>query len=206
MSVLALGSTLIFLVVLISMFWSSLVEKFDAAIAKVNQYITSFESEVRITIDEKVYKGLENLQPKVSSEDINLAKIHEVPHSRNDFFLGRDIEIQQLHKILCKPGVGGKETQKECLVSGMGGMGKTQLALEYSYRYQNEYDWVFWVPCGKGTVVAQGISEIGRRIRPVNEVSSLDQVEEARQVLQTLQLTSKLILPCQYITINLTSY
>ena len=47
----------------------------------------------------------------------------------------------------------------------MGGIGKTQLAVEYVYRYQKGYpDGIFWV--NAADPLAQGLAQIGGRLRP----------------------------------------
>nr|BBH86115.1 tetratricopeptide repeat protein [Thermosporothrix sp. COM3] len=59
-----------------------------------------------------------------------------VPYQRNVFFTGRDSLLQQLHENL---------RTHACLLCGMGGIGKTQLALEYAYRFFSEYTALFWL-------------------------------------------------------------
>ncbi|HLI05304.1 MAG TPA: FxSxx-COOH system tetratricopeptide repeat protein [Ktedonobacteraceae bacterium] len=65
-----------------------------------------------------------------------------VPHRRNPFFTGREEVLQQLHKTLSANGTAAL-TQPQA-ITGLGGIGKTQTALEYAYRYRDEYQAVFW--------------------------------------------------------------
>jgi hypothetical protein len=64
------------------------------------------------------------------------ATIWNIPFARNPFFTGRDELLAQLHTQL--------QTAQTGAVSGLGGIGKTQLALEYAHRYGNEYQTVLW--------------------------------------------------------------
>jgi tetratricopeptide (TPR) repeat protein/transcriptional regulator with XRE-family HTH domain len=66
-----------------------------------------------------------------------------VPFPRNPFFTGREEILEALHRQL---GVeqAGAITQSLSL-HGLGGVGKTQIALEYAYRYALEYSAVFWI-------------------------------------------------------------
>lgn len=61
-----------------------------------------------------------------------------VPYQRNPFFVGREAVLQQIHKEMTTIG-------QSFTLSGLGGIGKTQTAIEYIYRYFQNYSAVFWV-------------------------------------------------------------
>jgi tetratricopeptide (TPR) repeat protein len=66
-----------------------------------------------------------------------------VPSPRNPFFTGREEILKALHAQL-KVEQSVALTQSSAL-HGLGGVGKTQIALEYAYRYALEYSAVFWI-------------------------------------------------------------
>src|SRR5258706_549880 len=66
-----------------------------------------------------------------------------VPHWRNPFFTGRHELLESLHALL-RQGKTAVLTQSITL-SGLGGIGKTQAAIEYAYRYAHEYSAIFWI-------------------------------------------------------------
>jgi len=71
-----------------------------------------------------------------------LPPVWNVPFPRNPFFLGREGELAQVRERLR----GGQSTTHALplAISGLGGIGKTQLALEYAYRYHQGYQTVLW--------------------------------------------------------------
>src|SRR5579863_258835 len=71
-----------------------------------------------------------------------LPALWNIPYPRNPFFLGRDEELVQLRHHL-HTGQATALSQPQA-ISGLGGVGKTQLALEYAYRFHQEYQAVLW--------------------------------------------------------------
>ncbi len=71
-----------------------------------------------------------------------LPKIWNIPYPRNPFFLGRDRIIAHLRHLL-QAGQATALSHPQA-VSGLGGIGKTQIALEYAYRYHQDYQAVLW--------------------------------------------------------------
>ena len=71
-----------------------------------------------------------------------LPAIWNIPSSRNPFFLGRENELTQIRYRL-QAGQAMALSQPQA-IGGLGGIGKTQLALEYAYRYHQDYIAVLW--------------------------------------------------------------
>lgn len=69
--------------------------------------------------------------------------IWHVPYRRNPFFTGREEILAHLYAALKKSKTASL-TQAQA-VSGLGGIGKTQIAIEYAYRYREDYRAIFWV-------------------------------------------------------------
>ncbi|MGH3799122.1 MAG: FxSxx-COOH system tetratricopeptide repeat protein, partial [Pseudonocardiaceae bacterium] len=59
---------------------------------------------------------------------------------RNPGFVGRDATLAQLRERLRSGGTAVVQA-----LHGMGGVGKTQLAIEYAHRYGRDYDVVWWI-------------------------------------------------------------
>jgi len=72
-----------------------------------------------------------------------LPDIWNIPYARNSFFLGRDDILERLHAQL-HTGQTTALAQSPQAISGLGGIGKTQLAIEYAYRYSQDYEAVLW--------------------------------------------------------------
>jgi hypothetical protein len=79
--------------------------------------------------------------------------------SRVDHFVGRSEELDAIHRELKHDG-----SRKTAVVHGLGGMGKTQLALAYAQRHKEEYSAVFWVNSKDVDTLKQGYAAAARRI------------------------------------------
>jgi tetratricopeptide (TPR) repeat protein len=71
-----------------------------------------------------------------------LPHIWNIPYPHNSFFLGRDEPLLRLRTQL-RAGQATAISQPQA-ISGLGGIGKTQIAVEYAYRYYQDYQAVLW--------------------------------------------------------------
>ncbi len=71
--------------------------------------------------------------------------VWNVPYRRNPFFTGREALLSLLHDSLTRSGATALTQAQAQAISGLGGIGKTQTALEYAYRHSHLYHYVLWV-------------------------------------------------------------
>ncbi|MBA2396550.1 MAG: AAA family ATPase [Ktedonobacteraceae bacterium] len=70
-------------------------------------------------------------------------RIEIQPDPQNSFFIGRDDLLARLHTQL-QAGRTTALSQPQAVGGLGGGIGKTQIAVEYAYRYHQEYEIVLW--------------------------------------------------------------
>lgn len=85
-----------------------------------------------------------------------------VPFGRNDDFIGRNAILEQLLRTI--PPSADKDDCQRTAVEGLGGIGKTQIALEAAYRVRDECS-VFWVLAVGPTSFENAYREIGQLLQ-----------------------------------------
>ncbi|ORT59509.1 tetratricopeptide repeat protein [Streptomyces sp. CB03238] len=68
---------------------------------------------------------------------------------------------------------------------GMGGVGKSQLALEYVYRHASEYQVVWWIPAERTTQIQQAFVELARRLHLPASTEAITAVPAVLEALRT---------------------
>lgn len=102
----------------------------------------AFIDEADISVAETTLTKLNTIDARLSQDLISdEGLICNVPFSKNDFFIERDNELTIIHTYLNPKSKC--QRNRVCVIHSMSGIGKTQLALEYTYRYRPDYDCIF---------------------------------------------------------------
>jgi len=99
-------------------------------------------------------------------------------------FEGRIQDLKELHTKLSVPG-------HICFLSGTGGIGKSALAAEYTYRFEAEYSYIFWVQAETPIVCADTYCEIAAKVVLKDEAASEDQEKLIMLSREFLQIVAK---------------
>lgn len=108
----------------------------------------------------------------------------DVPY-RNPHFTGRDDELTRLHDELTGSGTAALGSPPAVL-SGMGGVGKTQIATEYSHRFAGEYQVVWWIRSDQEDNIQSSLVALGSRLE-LPSVSPADRDRSLKVVIDALQ-------------------
>jgi transcriptional regulator with XRE-family HTH domain len=87
-------------------------------------------------------------------------RIWNVP-TRNADFTGRDATLERLHEELAGDG---KAVVLARALYGLGGVGKTQVALEYAHRFMADYDLVWWIPAEQPQAISLALADLAVRL------------------------------------------
>ncbi len=102
------------------------------------------------------------LSPVASVPRANQPSLWTVPYPRNPLFTGREAELQAIEEAF-SAGQHAAIVQAQA-ISGLGGIGKTQLALEYAYRHRAAYRFVFWVLADTRDTLNAAYSELAEML------------------------------------------
>ena len=82
------------------------------------------------------------MESKEKAADAGTAETWELRGHRPDpYFTGRDGELEALHQAFrAKRAASAVQ-----VISGLGGLGKTRLVIEYAWRYASDYELVWWI-------------------------------------------------------------
>jgi hypothetical protein len=103
----------------------------------------SGRDEAFVAIVRGIRQVIEELRQRPPANAAHIAQVWNVPFRRNIFFTGKAHILMRIHATLQQ---GHTPTSLQPLaISGLGGIGKSQVAIEYAYRYRDYYQYIFWV-------------------------------------------------------------
>jgi len=100
-------------------------------------------------------KQLENKKPNITTPVVIM------PNRNKRFFTGRKKKLKEIQETLKEKGA--------IVISGLGGIGKTQVALEYAYRHKNKYDSIGWMNAETETMLFASFQNFALRNKIIKE-------------------------------------
>lgn len=97
-------------------------------------------------------------------------------------FVGRKKELDDIEKAL----QGDEFQRKVVCLHGLGGIGKTQIAIEFAKKHQNSYTAAFWLNGKDEDTLKKSFVDIAKRL-PESNPSSVSQERNADQTVEIVQ-------------------
>ena len=101
--------------------------------------------------------------------------IWNVPYRQNPYFTGRKELLETLYKELTTKRTTAL-TQTQAII-GLGGIGKTQTAIEYAYRHRNNYQIIWWLRAEEPATLAADYAQLAIKL-------NLPEYETTEQAIQ----------------------
>lgn len=103
-----------------------------------------------------------------------------------EYFVARETEIIEMRRTLISDG-----SRRVVVLHGLGGIGKTQLAVSYMQRYRDEYSAIFWFNISDQASIEQSFIRVARQILQqhpnTNHLSTIDLHGDQEEVINTVK-------------------
>ncbi|MCA9501168.1 MAG: tetratricopeptide repeat protein, partial [Nitrospira sp.] len=104
--------------------------------------------------------------------------VWNIPFERNPFFTGREEMLAEIREALVSNGIAA--------FTGLGGIGKTQTALEYACRQKDDYQQIFWSKAESKESLISDFAQLASLLN-LPEKDAKDQQEIVKAVQRWLQ-------------------
>ncbi len=94
-----------------------------------------------------------------------------LPGGASGVFVGREEDLDRVRGLLCTAAPGGDASggvvvTQTGAVHGLGGVGKSTLALHYAHQFRSEYGLVWWITSDTPEAIVSGLAALALRLCP----------------------------------------
>lgn len=114
---------------------------------------------------------------------------HMIPYGLNPRFFSRDHEVDMVRKVL--DPVQGHERLRVMSIHGLGGVGKSQIALHYANTSMKMFDVIAWIPSETQIKFNQAFSELAKKLGLPKGDTSEDDYQAGLEVKDLLNQSGR---------------
>lgn len=152
----------------------------------LSRIVDSEADAIRLRVDEKRNVELLGALEIMKDNHTNDERLpcHYVPFGIDEQFFGRD-EILGRIKAVLDPPVEGYSRRKSLVLHGLGGVGKTKIALQYVNQSRHRFDAILWISADNSIKLTQSFLEASRRLGLTLEKSDSQDAVAAMSKVKT---------------------
>ena len=163
-------------------------------LGKLHTLIEWVDKEAGIAADEAwkeeqrscLRKVLEQLSSTQASMLLRAERFNNLPTLKNKTFYGREPELQRLEDQL-NPSSPLEKLSTACLC-GLGGVGKSQIALEFAHRFIDDFNSILWISAETSLKLEESFGNIAHSLGIANDATQ--NANQLRELLKQWLLTN----------------
>mmetsp|Transcript_21594 Transcript_21594/g.21348 ORF Transcript_21594/g.21348 Transcript_21594/m.21348 type:complete len:264 (+) Transcript_21594:398-1189(+) len=161
----------------------SFLDKYESSTTEIKEKVDSLiseTSELWKKFDRKFSTVMHRIDDRQSVQNSHIGNLCKIP-LQNQSFLGRSKEIKAIRAMIPPRK---KRTVTQIAIVGMGGVGKSQVAIEFANEYQDDFGLIWWIDAGGKSQIEASYMEIAEAMGISSPNSRQDEV--AKQIILTL--------------------